>query len=49
MAKASNNIQRVDPVDPAFAAQHYHIPWRVLYTMCNRLSHGYDKVDMEIV
>ena len=46
IGEASNNIQRVDP---AFAAQHDHIPWLVLYTMRNRVSHGYDKVDLEIV
>lgn len=46
IGEASNNIQRVDP---AFAAQHDHIPWLVMYVMRNRVSHGYDKVDLEIV
>lgn len=46
IGEASNNIQRVDP---AFAAQHDDIPWLVMYTMRNRVSHGYDKVDLEIV
>lgn len=46
IGEASNNIQRVDP---AFAAQHDDIPWLILYTMRNRVSHGYDKVDLEIV
>jgi uncharacterized protein with HEPN domain len=46
LGEASNNILRVDP---AFAAQHDVIPWQVMYTMRNRVSHGYDKVDMEIV
>ncbi len=46
IGEASNNIQRVDP---AFAAQHDHIPWLVMYTMRNRVSHGYDMVDLEIV
>lgn len=46
IGEASNNIQRVDP---AFAAQHDHIPWLVMYTMRNRVSHGYDQVDLEIV
>jgi len=46
IGEASNNVQRVDP---AFAAQHDDIPWLVMYTMRNRVSHGYDKVDMEIV
>lgn len=46
VGEASNNIQRVAP---EFAAQHDDIPWLVMYTMRNRVSHGYDKVDMEIV
>ena len=46
IGEASNNIQRVNA---EFAAQHDDIPWLVMYTMRNRVSHGYDKVDMEIV
>ncbi len=46
IGEASNNIQRVDP---EFAALHDYIPWQVMYTMRNRVSHGYDKVDLEIV
>lgn len=46
VGEASNNIQRVDPV---FAAQHAEIPWQVMYAMRNRVSHGYDKVDYEMV
>ena len=46
IGEASNNIQRVDP---AFAAQHGHIPWQVMYAMRNRVAHGYDKVDFEII
>jgi uncharacterized protein with HEPN domain len=46
IGEASNNIVRVDP---PFAAQHADIPWEVMYTMRNRVSHGYDKVDLEIV
>ena len=46
IGEASNNIQRVGP---EFARQHENIPWLVLYTMRNRVSHGYDKVDLEIV
>ena len=56
IGEASNNIQRVDPVFaaqhddvPWFAAQHDDVPWLVMYTMRNRVSHGYDKVDLEIV
>lgn len=46
IGEASNNIQRVDA---EFAARHEDIPWLVMYTMRNRVSHGYDKVDMEII
>jgi uncharacterized protein with HEPN domain len=46
IGEAANNIQRVTP---EFAAQHDDIPWYVLYTMRNRVSHGYHKVDLEIV
>jgi uncharacterized protein with HEPN domain len=46
VGEASNNILRVAP---EFAAQHGDIPWLVMYTMRNRVSHGYDKVDLEIV
>ena len=46
IGEASNNIQRVAP---EFAAQHDDIPWLVMYTMRNRVTHGYDKVDLEIV
>ena len=34
---------------PEFATQHDDIPWLVMYTMRNRVSHGYDKVDLEII
>ena len=46
IGEASNNIMCVDP---AFAAKHDDVPWMVMYTMRNRISHGYDKVDLEIV
>lgn len=46
IGEAANNIQRVAP---EFAARHDDIPWLVMYTMRNRVSHGYDKVDLEIV
>lgn len=46
IGEASNNIQRGAP---EFAAQHDDIPWQVMYTMRNRVSHGYDKVDLEVV
>lgn len=46
IGEAANNILRENS---AFAAQHDEIPWQVMYTMRNRLTHGYDKVDLEIV
>ena len=46
VGEASNSILRVDA---KFAAEHDEIPWQVMYTMRNRVSHGYDQVDLEIV
>jgi len=46
VGEASNNILRVAP---EFAVLHDDIPWQVMYTMRNRVAHGYDKVDIEIV
>jgi uncharacterized protein with HEPN domain len=46
IGEASNNIQRADQ---EFAKEHDDIPWLVLYTMRNRVAHGYDQVDLEIV
>jgi uncharacterized protein with HEPN domain len=46
IGEAANNIQRVDA---AFAETNAEIPWQVMYAMRNRLSHGYDKVDFEMV
>lgn len=46
IGEAANNIQRVDP---SFAVKHNEIPWQVMYTMRNRLTHGYDVIDFQIV
>jgi len=46
IGEAANNIRRVAP---AYAAQHDDVPWQVMVVMRNRISHGYDKVDLEIV
>ncbi len=46
IGEAANNILRVAP---EFAAQHSDVPWQVMYTMRNRVSRGYDQVDLEIV
>ena len=34
---------------PAFAARHQEIPWKVLYGMRNKISHGYHIVDLGLV
>lgn len=46
IGEASNNILRNAP---EFAAKNGDIPWLVLYTMRNRVAHGYDQVDFQIV
>ena len=46
IGEAANNIQRVNPV---FATKYSEIPWQVMYAMRNRLSHGYEKVDNDMV
>lgn len=46
IGEAANNIQRVAP---EFASRHSSIPWQVMYAMRNRVTHGYDHVDLEIV
>ncbi len=46
IGEAANNVLRQDV---SFAAKHAEIPWQVMYAMRNRLSHAYDRVDMEIV
>lgn len=46
IGEAANNIQRVDP---AFTAAHPEVPWAVMYAMRNRLTHGYDTVDLAVV
>lgn len=46
IGEAANNIQRVDPV---FTTAHSQVPWAVMYAMRNRLTHGYDTVDMAVV
>ena len=46
VGEAANNVVRVAA---AFAAAHPDIPWQVMYTMRNRVAHGYEQVDLEIV
>lgn len=46
MGEAARNIERYHA---QFAAAHPEVPWSVIYTMRNRVAHGYFKVDLEIV
>lgn len=46
IGEAARNIERHHP---AFAAEHDEVPWSLLYTMRNRVAHGYFKVDFELV
>ncbi len=46
IGEAANNVMRVDP---EFATRNDHIPWTIMYTMRNRVAHGYDKVDVGVV
>ena len=39
----------VEKLHPAFAASHAQVPWALMYTMRNRVAHGYFKVDYELV
>ena len=46
MGEAANSIERFHG---AFAAAHPEVPWALMYTMRNRVAHGYFKVDFELV
>jgi uncharacterized protein with HEPN domain len=46
IGEASHNIERYHA---AFAAAHASVPWVIMYTMRNRISHGYFTVDFELV
>ena len=46
IGEAAHNIERYHT---QFAAHHSNVPWNVVYTMRNRVSHGYFQVDLEIV
>lgn len=46
IGEASRNIERYHP---AYAQAHPEIPWIFMYTMRNRIAHGYFKVDFELV
>ena len=46
MGEAAHNIERYHA---QFSAAHADVPWNVIYTMRNRVSHGYFQVDLELV
>ena len=46
LGEAANNIEKQHP---AYAQAHADVPWAVMYTMRNRVAHGYFKVDYELV
>ena len=46
IGEASNKIQRASP---EFISQNDNVPWDYMYTMRNRVAHGYEHVDLEIV
>ncbi|MCK9394888.1 MAG: DUF86 domain-containing protein [Methylobacter sp.] len=46
IGEASRNIERHHP---AYTQSHPEIPWIFMYTMRNRIAHGYFKVDFELV
>lgn len=46
MGEAARNVERHHP---EFAKSHPGIPWKDVYAMRNRVSHGYFSVDLEIV
>ena len=46
LGEAANNIEKQHP---AYAQVHADVPWALMYTMRNRVAHGYFKVDYELV
>ena len=46
LGEAAHNIELHHAV---FAAAHPQVPWALMYTMRNRVAHGYFKVDYELV
>lgn len=46
MGEAARNVERQYP---DFAQLHPYIPWKDVYAMRNRVSHGYFSVDLAIV
>lgn len=46
IGEASRNIGKHFP---DYAQEHVEVPFSAAYEMCNALSHGYFKVDLEVV
>jgi uncharacterized protein with HEPN domain len=46
LGEAANNIEKFHP---GFAQENAQVPWVLMYTMRNRVAHGYFKVDYELV
>ena len=46
LGEASRNIEKHHAT---FAQAHTEVPWDLMYTMRNRVAHGYFKVDYELV
>ncbi len=46
IGEAAHNIERYHA---AFASNHPEVPWILMYTMRNRVAHGYFKIDFELV
>lgn len=46
IGEAARNIERHHS---AFALNHPQIPWSLMYTLRNRVGHGYFKVDLELL
>ena len=46
VGEAANNIEKQHPT---FAQAHADVPWALMYTMRNRVAHGYFEVNYELV
>lgn len=46
IGEAANNVRSADP---NFAAERPAIPWELIYSMRNRISHGYFDINLEVV
>ncbi len=46
LGEAAHNVELFHA---AFADAHAEVPWALMYTMRNRVAHGYFKVDHELV